>query len=172
MGRNIMRAIGAVSVLALAACTPAAEGAQHAGTTVRSSMQDNVSAWRDLFTYSPRDKRALLPQSRYCYQMQSDIVCYDSPQPNMTAKLTGYQDGTNVSWVQPGGGSLGVSGGEPTAPHGATHVQVAPNLNAVSAPVMSVSSSALPPDDYSYSAPIMATDVPFYKGESPYAAKP
>lgn len=121
--------------LLLAACTPAAESAQQAGVTTRNAMQDNAAAWRNLFTYSPRDKRPQLPQTRYCYQMQADIVCYDSPQPGMTAKMTGYQDGSNISWVQPGGGSLGASGGEPTAPHDAKQVQVSPT-RGISAPVV------------------------------------
>jgi hypothetical protein len=47
--------------------------------------------------------------------MQTDVVCYDSEQPQLTAKLIGYQDGEQISWVQPGGGSLGASGGEPMA---------------------------------------------------------
>lgn len=128
MGRILILAASVAALLALGACTPSAESAQQAGVTTRTAMQDNVSAWRGLFEYHPKDRRPLLPQTRYCYQTQADIVCYDSPQPNLNSKLYGYQDGQSISWVQPGGGSLGVSGGEATAPHDAQTVQVAPTL--------------------------------------------
>lgn len=151
------------AMLALAACTPSAESAQQAGVTVRTAMQDSANAWRGLFDYNPKDTRAQLPQTRYCYQTQADIVCYDSPQPNMTAKLNGYQDGQSISWIQPGGGSLGVSGGEPTAPHDATTVQVAPSASAPATPVV-VSS-------YDTAAPMVTESpqaAPFASGESVY----
>lgn len=161
----------ALSLLALAACTPAAESAQQAGVTVRSSMQDNAAAWRNLFEYSPEDKRPALPQTRYCYQMQADIVCFDSPQANMTAKLAGYQDGNSISWVQPGGGALGVSGGEPTAQHDAQTVQIAPATGGMVAPAETMSTMSAAP------APAIASSdlpgsTPFATGESPYVSPP
>lgn len=70
--------------------------------------------WSDVFSYHPAQPPQL-PQTRYCYRMASDIVCYDSVQPALTAKLFGYQDGDQISWIQPGGGSLGASGGNPVA---------------------------------------------------------
>ena len=166
---RIIPLFGALAtVLVLSACTPAAESAQQAGVTTRTAMQDNQAAWRNLFSYHPRDRRPLLPQTRYCYQMQADIVCYDSPQPNMTAKLVGYQDGASISWVQPGGGSLGVSGGEPTAPHDAKTVQIAPTGGSMVTPVETV--STMPAMDYSsisvHDNSVSVSDVPFAKGES------
>lgn len=146
----------AVTAALLTACTPAAQSAQQAGVTMRTAMQDNQAAWRDVFTYHRKDTRPQLPQTRYCYQMQSDIVCYDSPQSGMTAKLIGYQDGHSVSWVQPGGGSLGVSGGEPTAQYDAATVQVAPSVVTPTATTV-------------YEVPQSpATAAPFQNGQSTY----
>lgn len=166
---------GAVAFLVLAACTPLAEGTQEAGHDFTSAMHDNIDAWSGLFDYTPRDKRPMLPQTRYCYQMQSDIVCYDSPQQHMTAKLTGYQDGRAVSWVQPGGGSLGVSGGEPTAPSEAVTVQVAPSVGKVVSPVQtfSTASETSPTSPPTHEDATMHTDItmhetPFATGESVY----
>lgn len=148
------------------ACTPMAEGVQETGDASKQVIYDTKKSWRGLFTYNPPSKIQPLPQTRYCYGMQSDIVCYDSPQPNMTAKLVGYQDGTNVSWVQPGGGSLGVSGGEPTAQPAvvASHTGMA---EATAAPVPEVGSvdTSAPAIDKSCSGP---TPDPFYCKESPY----
>lgn len=82
--------------------------------TTYKAFNDTKSSWRDFFTYHPPEPPPL-PQTRYCYQMQSDVVCYDSEQPMLTSKLIGFQDGETISWVQPGGGSLGASGGAPVA---------------------------------------------------------
>lgn len=170
MGTFIRFASAVAVLLTLAACTPAAESAQQAGVTTRTAMQDNQAAWRNLFKYSPKDTRPQLPQTRYCYQMQSDIVCYDSPQPNMTAKMIGYQDGASISWVQPGGGALGVSGGEPTAPHDAQTVQVAPSVAGPATPVEVVSTTSLAPSVMEVpQAPAAA--APFASGASPYVTQ-
>ncbi len=161
-----------LGMLGLMACTPAAESVQTTGHTLKTAMHDNVEAWRGLFTYKPEKKGQQLPQTRYCYRMQSDTVCYDSPQPNMTARLVGYQDGTNISWVQPGGGSLGVSGGEPTAPYDANVVQVAPSVTGYTAEVMqttSASSSAMTVSEAPL--PVVTSSpaaAPFSQGESSY----
>jgi hypothetical protein len=98
----------------LSGCDKLADGSRAAESVTRNAFEDTKSTWADLFTYHPPQPDAL-PQTRYCYQLQSDIVCYDNQQTNLTAKLVGYQDGENISWVQPGGGSLGASGGEPVA---------------------------------------------------------
>lgn len=171
MNRPLPLLVVAGLAVLLAACTPSAEGAQQAGVTTRTAMQDNMAAWKGLFKYSPKDRRPHLPQTRYCYQMQSDIVCYDSPQPNMTAKITGYQDGNSISWVQPGGGSLGHSGGEPTAPHDARTVQVAPSVSGSTA--MSVGGYNGGFDSASSTIQVTETPqapatAPFATGESPY----
>lgn len=157
----------AVTAAWLAACTPTAQSAQQAGVTTRTLMQDNVDAWSGLFSYHPKDTRPQLPQTRYCYQMQADIVCYDSPQPNMTAKMIGYQDGSSISWVQPGGGSLGVSGGEPTAPHDSATMQVAPSVVATTAATVSTAPQAMVYEVPQ--APVAA--APFQSGQSTYATQ-
>ncbi len=97
----------------LTGCQKTVDRSREAAAITKRTVHDAASFWKDVFTYTPDVDQA--PQTRYCYQMQSDIVCYDSLQAHATSKLVGYQDGEQISWVQPGGGSLGVSGGEPVA---------------------------------------------------------
>jgi len=98
----------AIMVLALAACTQAQNTSNEAARVSKDVVDDTRNAWRDLFTYrKPRQPQE--PQTRYCYQMQSDIACYDMQQTNMTSKLVGYQDGQNISYIRQGGGAFGMS---------------------------------------------------------------
>jgi hypothetical protein len=164
------------ALLALSACGPMAEDMQMTGDGVRQMSNDTQDAWRNVFTYHPRPKPQL-PQTRYCYHTQSDIVCYDSPQNNQTAKLVGYQDGSSISWFQPGGGSVGASGGEPTAPHDAKTVQVAPNLTGTATVINTASPDSTAVADVSVqsnmpggSSSVRGPD-PFYVNESPYVKK-
>ena len=101
-------------LLALTACDKITDTSRAAQSVTKAAFEDTKASWRDFFMYHPPMPDPL-PQTRYCYQMQSDVVCYDSEQRQLTSKLVGYQDGENISWVQPGGGSLGASGGEPIA---------------------------------------------------------
>ena len=101
-------------VFALTACDKLVDSSHAVQSVTKAAYEDTKSSWKDFFTYHPPIPDSL-PQTRYCYQMQSDVVCYDSEQRQLTSKLVGYQDGENISWVQPGGGSLGASGGEPVA---------------------------------------------------------
>jgi hypothetical protein len=103
------------SALFLASACDALVDRSHASASItHKAFSDATSVWTDVFTYHP-PAPPQLAQTRYCYKMASDIVCYDSVQPTLTAKLVGYQDGEKMSWIQPGGGSLGVSGGNPVA---------------------------------------------------------
>lgn len=100
--------------LLLGACDKAVDGSRAATSVTQKAFADAGGFWGDVFTYHEA-KPAPQPQTRYCYKMMTDIVCYDSVQPTTTAQLYGYQDGEQRAWIQPGGGSLGVSGGEPIA---------------------------------------------------------
>lgn len=106
--------LGACCLLSLSACDSLVDGAQARASMTERAFHDAASAWTDVFTYHPKAEPNA-PQTRYCYQMMTDVVCYDSVQPGLTAKLVGYQDGDHLSWVQPGGGSLGASGGNPVS---------------------------------------------------------
>jgi hypothetical protein len=103
-----------MSAVTLSGCDAIVDGSKARASVTERAFKDAASAWRDLFTYHPKEAPNS-PQTRYCYQMMTDVVCYDSVQPGLTAKLLGYQDGNRISWVQPGGGSLGASGGTPVA---------------------------------------------------------
>lgn len=112
----LLAALGA----ALGGCTQAVETSNAFAGQGKQAIHDTKEKWSDLLTYRPRSNTPQLPQTRYCYTMQSDIVCYDSLQPGMTASLIGYQDGPSIAWYQPGGGSTGYSGAPATSvyPHG------------------------------------------------------
>lgn len=173
-------------LLAAGACTPMAESVQDGGNTLKTSLADDGAAWKDLLTYHPKSKTPQLPQTRYCYKAQTDIVCYDSAQHGMTEQLVGYQDGDSMSWIQPGGGSLGVSGGEPTAPQNAEHVHIAPNLAGSAAvittsvpdsvsPVINSTDESVSSNDISTApvgTPQVPASAPFQRGQSSYSLPP
>lgn len=112
--RRLFPFVLVAAMVVVAGCDKVADTSRAVQQVSMSTFNDTKSSWRDFFTYHPPQPDPL-PQTRYCYQMQSDVVCYDSEQPMLTSKLIGYQDGENISWVQPGGGSLGASGGEAVA---------------------------------------------------------
>jgi hypothetical protein len=115
-----MRRVVGAAILAmvlmpmLAACDRVANSTRAVQEVTKQAFHNAKDSWTDFLTYHPPLPDPL-PQTRYCYQMQSDIVCYDSEQTQLTSKLVGFQDGETISWVQPGGGSLGASGGGPVA---------------------------------------------------------
>lgn len=78
-------------ILLVSACAPASKTMEEA--VVQS--KENWYAWQkkywELYNYEPFDPPAQLAQIRYCYKADSDIVCYMRPQPQLTAKLVGYQ---------------------------------------------------------------------------------
>lgn len=154
--------------LALTACDATRASSDAAANNLRQFSYETGNAWRDVFTFRPRPQPNG-PQTRFCYQMQSDVVCYDTPQTHMTSKLVGYQDGDNISYIQKGGGSLGVS----TPPQTTVYVP-AP---AYAAPVdqISVDETMAPMDTGSAiqeenlpAPPTAGGYTPFSQGESPY----
>ena len=145
------------TVLVLAGCDSASHGSNRAADATQRAFHDTTEKWKGLFSYNPQKVPPQAPQSRYCYNIQADIICFDSPQPNMTSKLVGYQDGANISNFQPGGGSLGVSGGEPTAMYRTEEVRTSlPQLESAPGAAMAVDETVV-------------TSVPFESGESAYA---
>jgi len=104
----------AVALVSVSACDALVDRSRASASITQRAYSDATEMWTDVFTYHP-PKPAQKPQTRYCYTMSSDVVCYDSVQPGLTSKLAGYQDGDSMSWIQPGGGSLGASGGNPIA---------------------------------------------------------
>jgi|GEM_PF-2050174 len=170
--RFVLSVLALAALGTVAACNDFAQAQRSAADSSKRVVYETKSKWRDLFTYTPPSESEPLPQTRYCYKTQTDTVCYDSPQLNMTAKLVGYQDGANISAYQPGGGSLGVSGGEPTAHYQTEQVQAAPpqhiDLNGTQHSVNT---------DPTTDGPMLVTEqptsgapsgAPFYSGESPY----
>lgn len=77
----------------LSACSQVGDGLRFAVNNVNDLRYDAAIAWDDLKNYKAPNTIAPQPQLRYCYKMQSDIVCYDAPQPNSTAPLVGVQEG-------------------------------------------------------------------------------
>jgi hypothetical protein len=168
--RFILLMLAALSLGSVTACNNFAEAQRNAADSSKQVVYETKSKWRDLFTYTP-PAATPMPQTRYCYRTQSDTVCYDSPQPDMTSKLVGYQDGANISAYQPGGGSLGVSGGEPTAHYQTNEVQQAPPQRIdLTGGQVDVNTDPMLVGAQASSAPMMAGSAagPFYAGESPY----
>ncbi len=110
-------------MMTISACDKVAGLSASAQSVAKRQYDDTKASWTEMFTYHP-PVPAPMPQTRYCYQLQSDVVCYDSEQPTLTAKLVGYQDGDRQSWIQPGGGSLGASGGAPMSYRHTTSAQM------------------------------------------------
>lgn len=77
--------------LLMQACGRLEEANYQAATSFNTWKNDTGRAWGDLFTYSPRSRAPQAAATRYCYQFASDIVCYDAPQPQLTAPLVGVQ---------------------------------------------------------------------------------
>lgn len=133
-----------------AACDRVVDSSKSVQTVTMRAFNDTKASWKDFFTYHPPQPPSL-PQTRYCYQMQSDIVCYDSEQVALTSKLIGYQDGESISWVQPGGGSLGASGGTAVAlrqvPHAASPTDAGAMIDTgpVNTSTSAIAVSPLPP---------------------------
>ena len=146
--------------IALMGCNALVDTSNTAADITHNAYNDAIDHWRDVFTYRQKPGPQS-PQTRYCYKMQTDVVCYDSVQPEQTAKLVGYQDGDQISWVQPGGGSLGASGGAPAAPRINNDVQVSPTVAS-----NSVGSGIIVSD-----APVLTTpapaNAPFGKASAP-----
>lgn len=107
-------AIAAVLLLA-SACDEVSDTSKVASASAKRVVHETKEDWKDLLTYSPRKSVVSLPQTRYCYKMQADVVCYDSAQHTMASPLVGYQEGENISFFQPGGGSVGYSDGKATS---------------------------------------------------------
>ena len=106
--------LGIVALVNLTACDAMVDRSKASASVTSRAFSDATQVWTDVFTYHP-PKPPQKPQTRYCYKQSTDIVCYDSVQPQLTSRLFGYQDGDQMSWIQPGGGSLGASGGNPVA---------------------------------------------------------
>lgn len=83
--------IFALALLILQACNNLEEANYQATQSLNAFKDDTGSAWKDLFTYKPKSRAPQAAATRYCYQFMSDIVCYDSPQPQLTARLVGVQ---------------------------------------------------------------------------------
>lgn len=140
--------LGVAALLLLTGCQKVEDTSRVAAGIAKKTVDNSRSYWADLFTV--RDYTPQQPQTRYCYQMQSDVVCYDSPQPSQTSRLVGYQDGPTIGWIQPGGGSTGASGGPAVAlragQHTAVDYQASQTVSAVSVPAQGeISSGNLTP---------------------------
>ena len=101
-------ALALILATGLTACDPVNNTTQALSVSSKQVVDNTRRGFSGFWQLSPKPQPSL-PQTRYCYQMQSDIVCYDSPQPNNIARLFGYQEGENMSFIRNSGGSLGFS---------------------------------------------------------------
>lgn len=87
-------------VISATGCTPLVEGAKHTAKTLEQARDETAESWTRLFTYHPTPTVEQPPSTRFCYQFQTDIVCYDAPQPQLTAKLVGAQNAQGSLLIQ------------------------------------------------------------------------
>jgi hypothetical protein len=154
--RPICLALALMLAAGLSACQAVDNTTQAAASSTKQWADNTRRSFAGFFVLSPKPNPQL-PQTRYCYQMQTDIVCYDVPQPNMTARLSGYQNGDQISFIRNGGGSLGFS-----APPMA-------DLQTLDAASGVTSQSNMPEAENSGNTQCMdANGRPFYCGESPF----
>ena len=91
--RGKMRALVGIVLagLMLMGCTELGRfGEDFSDLSKRNWQNLQKSAWR-IATYNPEEPAPFLPTVRYCYKADSDIICYARPQPQLKAKLIGYQ---------------------------------------------------------------------------------
>ncbi len=84
-------------IVMLAACVPMEENARRAGTDIRNSYDDTrykVSNWIYPHEKKVTYERPLDP--RFCYRVQSDVLCYDNPQPHLCTVLIAAQDAGGI----------------------------------------------------------------------------
>ncbi len=92
--RTIMIAISALFLtMSLSACDQMNENVGRASDDVKQAYDGTRLKLSDWFyrrnaSYAP--ERPYQP-ARYCYRVQSDILCYDKPQEELRTRLVGYQ---------------------------------------------------------------------------------
>lgn len=143
----------------LSACDAVNNTTQSAASSTRKWSDNTQRVFSGFFTLTP-EPVPQLPQTRYCYQMQSDIVCYDVAQPGMTARLFGYQDGDQISFFRQGGGSLGFS---------APRIM---DMSGVDLGGADITSQPITTPASPSAQCIDANGQPFYCGQSPYVGAP
>lgn len=89
-----------ILMMGAAGCTPLVEGAKHSAKTLEQARDETAASWTRLLTYNPEPNVPQAPSTRFCYQFQADIVCYDAPQPQLTAKLVGAQNAQGSMIIQ------------------------------------------------------------------------
>lgn len=87
------KTLSIAAIMLLAACSQVGDGLRFAVNNINDFRTDATKAWHDFEHYRAPAEFAPQPQLRYCYQFQSDIVCYDAPQTDITAPLVGVQEG-------------------------------------------------------------------------------
>lgn len=73
------------------ACTPLVETGKNIESKTRKAMFDATETMQELIRYHPTASIKQAPQTAFCYKTVSDIICYDSPKPYISNRLTGYQ---------------------------------------------------------------------------------
>lgn len=162
-------ALALILATGLTACDQVNNTSQALSVSSKQVVDNTRREFSGFWQLSPKPQPQL-PQTRYCYQMQSDIVCYDTPQPNNIARLSGYQEGENMSFNRNGGGSLGFSASLPQEqevsamyPEDTGAVNATESAPLETGPTMIDRSNASPA-----SRECIEGSGPFACGESPY----
>lgn len=79
-------------LLCVSACTPVKNAGVFMASNLRDGVHHTVYAIEDWTMASPDDvEDHKLVDDRYCYRVQTDILCYTSHMPGMEQQLVSYQ---------------------------------------------------------------------------------
>lgn len=87
-------------LVAVSACTPIVENSQRAVYKVRGAVYDATEKMQSYLAYSPDSDMPQAPQTRYCYKVIGDVVCYREPQPFLSNPLVGRQGVTPYEYSE------------------------------------------------------------------------
>jgi hypothetical protein len=86
------------AMLSLAACNTVTDNVVRANQSVQRGVYNSAARVQ---SWTQPHKQTLSThagaQTGFCYRGMGDIVCYDSPQPQMTNPMVGYQDATGAA---------------------------------------------------------------------------
>lgn len=80
-----------IMIMMLSACTEATQTANKAYDSSRRGIYNTAAKVQEWMRYTPESKVMQAPDTRYCYKAMTDIICYETEQPNISNKLVGYQ---------------------------------------------------------------------------------
>lgn len=127
------------TICAATGCTQMTTAANKLSDNTRGAIYRTAGKVQDYTRYDPPSSEPLAPQTAFCYKASSDVICYDTPQANMTHKLVGYQGDALASVMVV---SAPVAPVIETAPVAAAQAPLAPATEVGAAPKVAADTPA------------------------------